>query len=190
MEKKYKITKNEKVIRGRKLYQIEALKAFGKVKKGELGGWIEKERNLDQEGLCWVSENARVYGDATVYENANVSGNAKVYGEAKVFGTSEVKGKVEVCEKAKICGGAYLTMPIRYIGGEFFDSRTQKPQYELIDQSLFKGYDKKRDKQYVSAIDPQLVELSDEIVQMQEIIDQQAYEIEELKKKIKPEPKA
>ena len=40
---------------GRKLYRIRALIAFGDIKEGDLGGWIEKEENLSQEN------NARVY---------------------------------------------------------------------------------------------------------------------------------
>ena len=40
------------------------------VRKGELGGWIEKESNLS--GDAWVYGNACVYGNARVYGNAEV----------------------------------------------------------------------------------------------------------------------
>lgn len=63
---------------GRTLYRIKSLRDFGCVKKGELGGYIEKEYNLSHEGNAWVS------GDARVYENARVYGNAWVYGNASV----------------------------------------------------------------------------------------------------------
>ena len=49
-----------------KLYRIE------RISTGELGGYIEKESNLDQYGNAWV------YGNAQVYDNAWVSGNAVV----------------------------------------------------------------------------------------------------------------
>ena len=42
---------------------IKALKDFGDVKKDELGGWVEKEKNIEISGNAWVSDNARVYGD-------------------------------------------------------------------------------------------------------------------------------
>jgi len=61
--KKYKLTSIKKEVYGITLFQIQALKDFGNVKKGELGGWIEKEDNLSQNGNAWVSGNARVYGD-------------------------------------------------------------------------------------------------------------------------------
>jgi hypothetical protein len=48
------------------------------VHKGGLGGFLESEKNLDQEGNCWV------YGYARVYGNAWVFGDAKVYGKARV----------------------------------------------------------------------------------------------------------
>ena len=66
---------------GKKLFRIKALVAFGDVKEGELGGFIEKESNLANDGNAWVYGNARVYGDARVYGNAQVCGNAWVYGD-------------------------------------------------------------------------------------------------------------
>lgn len=76
--KKYELTTETKVVLGLTLYRIRALVAFGDVDAGELGGWIEKESNLAQDGNAWVTGNARVYGDAWVTGNALVSGNAEV----------------------------------------------------------------------------------------------------------------
>lgn len=61
---------------GTKLFRIKALIEFGNVKAGELGGFVEKEENLSQDGNAWV------YGDARVYGNARVCGDACVYGDA------------------------------------------------------------------------------------------------------------
>ena len=67
---------------GKKLFRIKALVAFDNVEKGELGGFVEKEENLSQNGNAWVSGDARVYGDAWVYGDAQVSGDAWVSGNA------------------------------------------------------------------------------------------------------------
>ena len=73
---------------GTKLFRIKALIEFGNVKAGELGGFVEKEENLSQDGNAWVYDSARVYdnarvcGDARVYGNACVCGDACVYGDA------------------------------------------------------------------------------------------------------------
>ena len=74
--KKYELTDETIEVYGTALHRIKALKDFGNVKKGELGGYVESERNLSQEGNCWV------YGNAEVYDNAEVCGNAKVFGNA------------------------------------------------------------------------------------------------------------
>ena len=49
---------------GVKLFRIKALVEFGNVKKGDLGGFIEKEENLNQSGDAWVFGDARVSGNA------------------------------------------------------------------------------------------------------------------------------
>ena len=90
--KKFELTSEFVTFLGKKLFRIKALVAFGGVKEGELGGFVEKEENLDQSGDAWVSGNARVYGDARVYGNARVSGNAWVSGYAQVYGDAWVYG--------------------------------------------------------------------------------------------------
>ena len=60
---------------GRTLYRIRALRDFGAVHAGDVGGYIECERNLSQDGNAWVYGNARVRGNALVCDNARVYGN-------------------------------------------------------------------------------------------------------------------
>lgn len=76
--KKYELTQTTINHNGVTLYQIKALRSFGGVTAGELGGFIEKESNLSQEGNAWVYGNARVFGNAEVYGDAEVFGNACV----------------------------------------------------------------------------------------------------------------
>ena len=77
--KKYElIQSNKKTLSGKNLFQIKALIDFSIFKKGELGGYVESEKNLDQSGNAWVSGDAMVYGDAWVYGDARVYGNARV----------------------------------------------------------------------------------------------------------------
>ena len=81
--KKFELTTDIKMHFGHKLFRIKALVSFGSVAKGELGGYIEQEDNLSQDGNAWVS------GDAWVFGNARVSGNARVFGDAQVFGDAD-----------------------------------------------------------------------------------------------------
>lgn len=62
--KKFELTTNTKIFLGKKLFQIKALISFGNVEAGELGGYIEKEENLDYDGDAWVSGDACVSGNA------------------------------------------------------------------------------------------------------------------------------
>ena len=127
--KKYELTTNTKMYFGRKMYQIKALKDFGDVKAGDLGGYIEKEENLSQDGHAWVFDNACVYGDAKVYCNAQIhdiawvhdtariSGNAHVYGGARVYDNAEIYGNALVYGDAQIYGDACV-----YDNAEVFDN--------------------------------------------------------------------
>ena len=115
---KYKMTDNTLMVNGRVLHQIVALKDFGMIKKGDLGGWIEDYSNLSQEGKAWVTNNACVYAFAKVSMNAFVGGNARVAGKAVVtenaivqnnayiYGNAEVSGHAHVCSNAHIYGDA------------------------------------------------------------------------------------
>ena len=97
---------------GKKLYRIKALVSFGVVVAGQLGGFIESEKNLDQS----LSGNAWVYGDARVSGNAEVSGNAWVYGDARVSGDARVYGNAWVYGDAWVYGNAWVYGDARVYG--------------------------------------------------------------------------
>src|SRR3990167_7202536 len=82
--KKYNLTSNTKVVEGHTLYQIKHCET------GELGGWIESEKNLSQEDNAWVFGNALVFDNAWVYGSAQVSGSARVFSNALVSGYARI----------------------------------------------------------------------------------------------------
>ena len=90
MEKKFELTDKFIInVFGIKLFQIKCTKSFKYAQKGDLGGYVEKEGNLDQENDAWVSGDAQVSGNAQVYGNAWVSGNAQVSGDANIKNNNE-----------------------------------------------------------------------------------------------------
>ena len=108
-ELKYEFTgETTTLFNGTVLHRIRALKDFSEICKGDLGGWIESEKNLSQNGNAWVYDNARVYGNAEVYGNAWVSGDAGVYGNAKVYNNAEVSGNAEVYDNAEVSDNAEI----------------------------------------------------------------------------------
>lgn len=105
---KYKLTDisikhNEKI-----LYRIEALKDFGDVKSGDLGGFIENEKNLFQGGNCWLYNDAKAFDNAFVCGNAKICDEVEIYNDAKAFGNAFVCGNVKISENAFVCGNAVI----------------------------------------------------------------------------------
>ena len=104
------------------LKRIVALKDFGDVKKGDLGGWLESEENLSPLGDSWVYEEAKVAENAKVYGDARVSGNAKVYknaevcGRAKVYGDARVSGNTKVYENGEVYNRAMVWGNVKVYG--------------------------------------------------------------------------
>ena len=144
---KYKLTKITKEWCGIRFYQIEALKDFNIVVKGEKGGWVEKEDNLSQDGDAWVYGDARVYGDAQVYgyarvsDNAQVSGNAWVYGNARVYGDAWVYGDARVYGDAQVYGDAWVSGnaqvygELKLISGYFYHTKQKTEKVEMIENN-------------------------------------------------------
>jgi len=114
--KKFSFTDETKVWCGITLHRIKAEIAFGIVVKGELGGFIAKEENLDHDGDAWVSGDARVYGDARVSDNARVYGDAWVSGNARVSGDARVSDNARVSGNARVYGDAWVSGNARVSG--------------------------------------------------------------------------
>ena len=148
-KKKYKLTDDTIVLKDTTLYRVMALRDFGDVKKGDLGGYISAEVNLSQDGDCWVYDQAKVYDGAHITDNAKVRGHAEAYGycyimdnadvygsalvsgfsiisgEAKVFGMSKVQGSSQVkdnatvYDRAIVYGSAIIDKDNRVCGDEW-----------------------------------------------------------------------
>lgn len=104
--KKYALTENVKRVEGMFVRQIVALRSFGNVKAGDLGGYISKEDNLSHDGDCWVYPNGVVAEHATVTENARivcgiVDNSATISGNA-IIGRRD-------SNRVRICGNATVT---------------------------------------------------------------------------------
>lgn len=113
---KYKLLTEDTITVGdRCLYRIQALRDFANVKEGEIGGYIEKEDNLSQEGNCWVFDNAWVFGSARVSGNARVCGDAQVFGSARVCGDARVSGRAWVSGDARVSKDPIVITGLSYV---------------------------------------------------------------------------
>lgn len=96
-DKKYELLKDDYIKLGESTaYRIRALKDFGNVKKGDLGGYIEKEENLSHDRNASVFDNAYVFGKSVITHNAKVYGDANVGGNSSMYGVSRVSGNSTV----------------------------------------------------------------------------------------------
>ena len=112
-DSKFELTSETKIVGVRTLHRIRALRDIPRwgVKSGDLGGWLESERNLAQSGGAWVSGDAWVYGGARVSGDAWVSGDARVSGDAQVYGDALVYGDAQVSGNAWVSGDAQVSEP-------------------------------------------------------------------------------
>ena len=93
MEPKYKLLEDAHLRVGEKtVFFIQALRDFGDVKAGDIGGAVEAESNLAHDGDCWVYHSAKVYGKGKVSGNAKIKDTAEVYDFATVTDDAVVAG--------------------------------------------------------------------------------------------------
>lgn len=114
------MTKESKTVKGIKLYRIEATADLPSlnIKKGDKGGFIEKESNLDN--FSWVADNATVYNNAKILHGSIVKGNATVHdsavldvntiidGDAEISGTAHLKESF-IADFAKVSGNVVVS---------------------------------------------------------------------------------
>lgn len=111
-QKKYKLIPEGDCFRIQALIDIPEYQ----VRRGDLGGIIDREYNLPQDRKGWVSKESRVQGDAIVYD-AFVSGKSLVADSARVIsgiiensnllGTLRVKGKVRITDST-VSNGSFV----------------------------------------------------------------------------------
>lgn len=118
VQRKYEFTGETKEFSGHTLHRIRAVRDFetpqGIVKSGCIGGWVESEKNLDQNYTAWVADEAMVFDKALVSEEACVSGHAQV------FDNATVTGGAEVTDNARIFGTAFILDSVKIYGDTQF----------------------------------------------------------------------
>lgn len=118
-QKKYKIT-NHSHPQYTWLHRIQACSDVNEsVMSGTLGGYVESEENLSQDGSCWVHdaaiccENAKVERDAQLFDGTCARGSALVTGDAVMFESAIAEGNCcvrsgEIKDHARVAGSAVV----------------------------------------------------------------------------------
>lgn len=137
-EGKYELLPGPITINGSIAYKIKALKSFGDVTAGQIGGAVSSESNLSHLGCCWIYdngaavENARVYGNAKIYDNAIIAESAQVYDSAKIGGNVMIKGNAQVYDCARVLENAVIdgNSKIRGLMRVYGDSKVKEENWE------------------------------------------------------------
>ena len=119
MEKKFKLTEEETMVGGLTLYRIEALRDFSDVKRGDKGGWIQKESNLSQADNCWIYDEAMAFEDARVIDNAKIKDSARVFDDAIISDDAYIGGDVRICKNAMIADNAKVYDNVWILGSAY-----------------------------------------------------------------------
>ncbi len=106
---KYEFTDETCEFEGHTLHRIRAMRDFGHVKAGDLGGWIEWKRNLSHDGTCWVQDEAKVMGWAQVKNNAIIRDNAIASWYARIVENAIVEGDALIEGLAAVGGYARIS---------------------------------------------------------------------------------
>lgn len=103
MEKKYKLIESSRAwLYGRPIYRIQALRDFSDVKKGDLGGFVESEGNLSQEGDCWIYDMAQAMEKSRVEDDACLRDCSKMYGSSLLKDKAQLQGCARMIQYASL----------------------------------------------------------------------------------------
>lgn len=115
--KKYEILMDEENTiewKGHTLHRIKALRDFNDVRKGDIGGYVEKEKNLSHYGDCWIYDDAKamdnsrvydnsaMYDDSEMYDNSIMCNNSKMYDNSEMHGNTEMHSNSIMCDNSKM----------------------------------------------------------------------------------------
>ena len=148
MEKKYEILKDQAItMNGSTIYRIKALKNFGDVEAGDMGGFVESEDNLSHEGPCWIYGDAMVYHKAKVKDNAIVRDYVHVFNNARVMENAIVEGHARVSDDSTVFGNARVKDNANVFGHGIIhgfaivqDNATVFEQARICGETIIKDY--------------------------------------------------
>ena len=88
------------------------------IKRGAQGGLIDNELNLSQEGSCWITKDACVYGKARVCGDALITDRAIVCADAVVMDNAVIRDDCQVCGKSIIRGNAVVAGSVELVNAK------------------------------------------------------------------------
>lgn len=105
------------------------------VKRGSKGGLVDSPDNLSQDGSCWITKDACVYGNARIEDDALINDRAIVCADAIVRGKSIINDDCQVCGKSIVDGCSVVAGSIELVGvkldGAIIDFRAKNGKLHI-----------------------------------------------------------
>ena len=155
--KKYELIEESKAtFVGIDIYRIRALRDFGNVKAGDIGGWVCSEDNLSQEGNCWIYDeakcldNARILDNAKMYDNAEMYDNSVMYDNTRMLDNAIIYGNAKMFDNAKMYDSSMMLGSAKMYDKAVLDK--DKLLYGSINKSYKKIFQYYRENKLITAI--------------------------------------
>lgn len=105
---KYILTCHSLEFEGRILYRIQAIKDFGNVKKGDIGGYVESTENLSHFGNCWIYNDAKAMDSSMVIDDAILEGQSIMKNHSIISCNSRCSGTTKLSQGSWIGDNSWL----------------------------------------------------------------------------------
>lgn len=121
MNKKYKLTDESFNINNKRVYRIQAVCSFFDVEEGDLGGFVESEKNLSHSGDCWIYDDSVACGKARVsdcgqmHDLSFATDNAKITISGCLSENASIHGDVIVSDRANLSGDAVAKGNVKFL---------------------------------------------------------------------------
>ena len=86
--KKYEMLMDEENTiewKGHTLHRIRALRDFGDIRKGDIGGFVENENNLSHKGNCWIYDDAKAMDNSIMYDNSRICDKSELHDDSRMY---------------------------------------------------------------------------------------------------------
>ena len=149
---KYEILMDEEntiEFEGRVLHRIRALKNFNDVKTGDIGGFIQTEYNLSQEGNCWIydnamcMDNAKCTDDSKMFDRSCMCGNSRMYDNSEMYDNSRMYNNAMMRDNSKMYNNAMMCDNSKmYNNSKMCDNSSLYGNAKISDNTILKNNDK------------------------------------------------
>ena len=140
-DKKYEILMDkENTIewKGHTLHRIRALRDFGDIKKGDIGGFVENENNLSHKGNCWIYDDAKAMDDSIMYDNSRIYDKSELHDDSimhnytRMYDYSELhNNSIMNDDSAMYDNSTMYDYSIMYDNSEMYNNSTLKNKTRL-----------------------------------------------------------